>query len=123
MPTFLKNRRFVFLVECDDDLPSSECSRALRALRSLVDRLNGSCLLIFDEANLSALRLQFSDAKVLVVRPMEVAVVRQYLLETQEESDMTLAHLIDLHSLGDLAAAPWLLTQMRDLIRLGHRFG
>jgi len=120
MPACLRQRRFVFLVDADEDLGPAGMKLALRSLRGLTDRLNSSCLFVFPESALDELHLEFASAVVLVVRPIELVVLRTFLQSTSLESDKRLRQTIDARGLGDLASAPWLLSQMRDLARFGH---
>ena len=116
IPDFLSKRKFVFLVDPNQDLAPADTKIALRALRGLIDHLDSSCLFVFDESNLEALRLEFSDAIVLVVLPLDLAAVRAYLASSSRPSDKRLRKIIDQCALGDLASALWLLSQMRSFV-------
>ncbi|MBL8220085.1 MAG: CHAT domain-containing protein, partial [Bryobacterales bacterium] len=118
---FLTDRKFVFLIDADEDLAPADMRGALRCLSGLMQRLPGSsCVMVMQESELSGLQVLFPDTKVFVAKPLDLPVLRGFLMTTGNESDSKLRALIDERGLGDLAAAPWLLSQMRDLIRFGH---
>ena len=120
VPRFLAKRKVMFLVTSSHGLSPAATNIALQTLRSVLKSLNASAIFIFSETNLEALRVPFPDATVLVVRPLEMPRVRAFLAATGEEHDQALRKTIDDCGLGDLAAIPWLLNQMRDLVRFGH---
>lgn len=124
-PEFMNGRLFHFVIPMDEELAPGPLDVAMQALRRLSDQLpNSRYLLVFDHDLLDALRRyqRLAQAKVLVVRPLDLPSIRAYLLRTPSDSDTELASVIESRSLEDIASAPWLLSEMRELRRQGYPF-
>ena len=120
-PDFLRDRRFVALITPGKAMSPAATSAALQTLVSVLKKFQASAIFIFEQTNLDALRLAFPNAIVLVVRPLDMPQVRAILTASGTGTDLNLRHTIDACALDDLAAVPWLLNQMRDLVRFGNQ--
>lgn len=125
VPDFMRGRLFHFVIPVDEELAPGPLDTAMLALRRLSEQLPHSrFLLVFDHDLLRVLRRYqgLAQARVLVVRPLDLPAIRAYLLKTPSDSDTELANIIESRSLEDIASTPWLLNEMRELHRQGYPF-
>ena len=128
VPDELKGRKFVFLVEWDEDLSDGAYADAIDSLLTLLRGFEGSrCLLINDEPAMSKLRerIEIADpahidqVDVLVTRLMDWSDVRRYLKSSADKPVVDLAESIEKARLTDLAGIPWLLSRLQEFARWG----
>ena len=128
VPRELRGRSFVFLVQADQDLSDQADKDAIDTLLVLLGAFPDSrALLVYDEGSLSNLRDQIAgsgttesalaNVALLVVQPMAWTDLEPYLIAQKETR---LVEVLEGRQLTDLAAAPWILTQLRALATRGR---
>jgi len=120
----LSGRRFLFLVDEDEELTGSTRQDALEALRRLRAVPNSSLCMAAEEDVLPELALDdFSDATLLVTQPLTLMAINTYLRAWKSDAASKLAQELRDREYIDLACQPRFLHHLLNLADGGQVLG
>ena len=111
----LEGRRFLFLIDGEEELGGVRREHALSAIGRLRDLTGSAVFLLADELLVPALARHFEAAALLVAQPLDVRQVIAYLDELNTDLARAVRDAILANGYSDLASQPRFLQHMLDL--------
>jgi hypothetical protein len=111
----LEGRRFLFLIDGEEELAGVRREHALAAINRLRALPGSAVFLLADELLIPALKRDFEDSTLLVAQPLDAPQVTSYLEDLATPSATAVREAIREGGYSDLASQPRFLQHMLDL--------
>ena len=111
----IEGRRFLFLIDGEEELTGVHREHALAAINRLRELPGSAVFLLADELLIPALTRDFEAATLLVAQPLDPPQVTSYLEELGTPSATSVRDAIRERGYSDLASQPRFLQHMLDL--------